>query len=253
MKPALLLCAGLAVAGCLPITTSTTPVINAPTTTLDKARGGSTPATGPVFATSPQQAVSQFVSVIERVEPVAEAMCRERAQPGVNCDLQIVVDSNPGLPPNAFQTVDRRGRPIVGFTLALIADARNADEIAFVMGHEASHHIAGHIPKREETAMAGALVAGVLAQASGADPEAIRAAQDLGAQAGARSYSQEFELEADAMGAEIAFRAGFDPITGSGFFDRLPDPGDRFLGTHPPNAQRKALVRRVTERLRAGG
>ena len=29
---------------------------------------------------------------------------------------------------------------------------------------------------------------------------------------------------------------------GTGFFDRLPDPGDRFLGTHPPNAERKAVV-----------
>ncbi|MGL5009669.1 MAG: M48 family metalloprotease, partial [Paracoccaceae bacterium] len=70
---------------------------------------------------------------------------------------------------------------------------------------------------------------------------------------GARSYSQDFELEADALGAEIAFRAGFDPVTGSGFFDRLPDPGDRFLGSHPPNAARKELVRQVTARLQAGG
>jgi hypothetical protein len=42
-------------------------------------------------------------------------------------------------------------------------------------------------------------------------------------------------------------------VTGSGFFDRLPDPGDRFLGSHPPNAQRKQLVREVTARLQAGG
>jgi hypothetical protein len=33
----------------------------------------------------------------------------------------------------------------------------------------------------------------------------------------------------------------------------LPDPGDRFLGTHPPNAERKALVRQTVARLRAGG
>lgn len=251
MKHALLLCAGLAIAGCVPVAT---PPVRPPTQVLGKAPGGGPQQlAGPVYATSPQQAVSTFVAVVEQVEPVAEAMCRQRARFGVNCDLQIVVDSRPGAPPNAFQTVDSRGRPVVGFTLALIADARNPDEIAFVMGHEAAHHIAGHIPKREETAIAGALVAGVLAQASGADPEAIRAAQDLGAEVGARSYSRDFELEADAIGAEIAFRAGFDPVTGSGFFDRLPDPGDQFLGSHPPNAQRKQLVREVTARLQAGG
>jgi predicted Zn-dependent protease len=199
----------------------------------------------------PQVAVASFAAVVARVEPVAEGICRARSR-GVNCDLQIVIDPRPDLPANAFQTLDGRGRPIVGFTLALIADARNADEIAFVLGHEASHHIAGHIAKREQTAMAGALVAAVLAQGAGADAEAIRAAQDLGAEVGARTYSRDFELEADAMGAEIALLAGYDPVRGSAFFDRLPDPGDEFLGTHPPNAERKALVARVVADLQAG-
>jgi hypothetical protein len=80
--------------------------------------------------------------------------------------------------PEAFQTMDRSGRPIVGFTLARIADARNADEIALM--------------------------------------------------------------------------AGYDPVLGAAFFSRLPDPGDRFLGTHPPNAERQAEVARVVARLRRG-
>jgi predicted Zn-dependent protease len=199
-----------------------------------------------------EQAIANFAAVVDRVEPVAEAICRQRSR-GVNCDLQIVIDPRPELPANAFQTLDARGRPIIGFTLALLNDARNADEIAFVLGHESSHHIAGHIAKREQTAMAGALVAAVLAQGAGADAEAIRAAQDLGAEVGARTYSREFELEADAMGAEIALLAGFDPVRGTAFFDRLPDPGDQFLGSHPPNSQRKAIVARTVAALQAEG
>lgn len=198
---------------------------------------------------SPDQAARNFVSVVARVEPVAEAMCRD-LNPRSNCDLMIVVDDRPNQPPNAFQTLDRAGRPIVGFTLALIADARNADEIAFVVGHEAAHHIAGHIPLTQRTAATGAVLAGVLAQASGATPDAVRAAQEMGAAMGARTYARNFELEADALGAEIAWRAGFDPLRGAAFFDRLPDPGDQFLGTHPPNAQRKETVRRVVQGLR---
>ncbi|MFN3578284.1 MAG: M48 family metalloprotease, partial [Tabrizicola sp.] len=124
------------------------------------------------------------------------------------------------------------------------------DELAFVLGHEAAHHIAGHIPKRQDQAMSGAILAGVLAQASGLSPDEIRAAQNIGAEVAARSYSREFELEADALGAEIALVAGYDPVRGSGFFDRLPDPGDRFLGSHPPNAQRKAQVAATVRRLR---
>lgn len=197
----------------------------------------------------PRAAAETFLSVVAQVEPVAEIYCRSR---GVarNCDFRIVVDDRPGQPPNAFQTLDKANRPVIGFTLALIADARNADELAFVLGHEAAHHISGHIPKRQDQALSGAILAGVLAQASGLSAEEVRAAQNIGAEVAARGYSRDFELEADALGAEIALLAGYDPVRGTGFFDRLPDPGDRFLGSHPPNAERKALVAATVRRLR---
>lgn len=194
-------------------------------------------------------ALQNFVVALDRVQPVAEAVCRSRTR-GVPCEFRIVVDDRPGLPPNAFQTLDRAGRPVVGFTVALIAQARNADEIAFVMGHETAHHILGHIPIAQQSATTGALVAGVMASLGGADAAGIRAAQDMGATLGARRYSKAFELEADALGAEIAYLSGFDPLLGAAFFDRLPDPGDRFLGTHPPNAERRAVVRQVVAELR---
>jgi predicted Zn-dependent protease len=194
-------------------------------------------------------AAENFLTVVSKVEPVAERYCRSRGL-ARTCDFRIVIDDRPGQPPNAFQTLDSFGRPVIGFTLALIADARNPDELAFVLGHEAAHHIEGHIPQRQEQAMSGALLAGVLAQASGLSPDEIKAAQNLGAEVAARSYSKEFELQADALGAEIALIAGYDPVAGSGFFDRLPDPGDKFLGSHPPNAQRKAQVAATVRRLR---
>ena len=196
----------------------------------------------------PRAAAVNFVTAVERVEPVAEAFCRARTQ-GLPCDFRVVIDDRPGQPPNAFQTLDRAGRPVIGLTLPLIAGARNVDEIAFVIGHEASHHILGHIPQQRDSAAAGAILAGVLATLNGADDVAVRAAQDVGATIGARRYSQAFELQADALGTEIAFRAGFDPVRGAAFFDRLTDPGNQFLGTHPPNAQRKETVRRVVAEL----
>jgi predicted Zn-dependent protease len=193
-------------------------------------------------------AARMFVQVVERVEPVAEATCREMA-PRSNCDFRIVVDDRPGSPPNAFQTLDSDGNPIIAFTLALILDVRNADELAFVMAHEAAHHISGHLDRQREIATLGAAVFGQLAGAGGATPEGIRSAQEIGAVVGARTYSQDFELEADALGTRIAARAGFNPLVGAEFFFRLPDPGNRFLGTHPPNAQRVATVERVAAQL----
>ncbi|GHC54824.1 peptidase M48 [Gemmobacter tilapiae] len=204
--------------------------------------------TGPMPSPAVQR---QFVQVVNRIEPIAEQLCRETTR-GVNCDIQIVVDTRPDLPPNAFQTLDESGRPIVGFTLALIADARNADELAFVMGHETAHHIAGHIPRQEQSAMAGAMMGAVLASMSGADEAGIAQARDAGAVLAVRNYSKDFELEADALGTQIAWAAGYDPVRGAQFFNRLPDPGDRFLGSHPPNAQRIALVQKTVARLEAG-
>ncbi|WP_099826157.1 M48 family metallopeptidase [Oceaniglobus indicus] len=195
-----------------------------------------------------RMAARNFISVIETVEPVAERECRMRTR-GVNCDYVIAVDSRPESPPNAFQTVGEDGRPIVGFTIALIAEARNVDELAFILGHEAAHHIEGHIDRGRQSAYQGAVLAGILATVGGVGPEQIREAQNIGASIGARRYSKTFELEADALGTIIAARAGYDPVRGAQYFARTPDPGNAFLGTHPPNAQRIETVRRVAAGL----
>ncbi|WP_413853023.1 M48 family metalloprotease, partial [Albidovulum sp.] len=151
--------------------------------------------------------------------------------------------------PNAYQTLDSAGRPIIAFTLPLIAEARNADELAFVMGHEAAHHIASHIPRQQQEATTGALILGVLTAATGGDETAIRTAQNLGGTIGARRYAKDYELEADALGTILAWDAGYDPERGAAFFARIPDPGNRFLGTHPPNAARIDTVRRTLASL----
>ena len=194
-------------------------------------------------------AARNFVFVVAAMEPVVERECFQR-NPGVGCDFQIVVDDRPGQPPNAFQTLDQAGRPIIAFTLALIGEARNVNELAFIMGHEASHHILAHIPKTEESAIMGALVMGALASLGGGSQASVQAAQQMGASVGARRFSKGFELEADQLGTVIAFDAGFDPEQGAGFFDRLPDPGNTFLGTHPPNADRIQMVRQTLLQIR---
>lgn len=193
-------------------------------------------------------AVAQLSAVVDRVEPVAEQECRRRTR-GVECDLQIFVDEDPRKPPNAFQTLDRNGDPVIVFTMALARDARNADELAFILGHEAAHHILGHIPQTQQTAVLGAVLAGALAQAGGISGDAAQIAQDLGATVGSRAFSKEFELEADRLGTIIAAGAGYDPVRGAEYFTRIPDPGDRFLGTHPPNVDRIRVVRQTAAGL----
>lgn len=211
------------------------------------------PQAPPPSGDLPLPAVSPdvFIAVAQDVEPVAEAVCRQET-PDQNCDFAIFIDRDPASGVNAFHTVDRRDRPIIIITLGLIAMLDSGDELAFVLGHEAGHHIARHIPQQQQSAAMGAQVFGEIAQARGAGARGVARAAELGAFVGARSFSQSAELEADAIGTVIAFQAGYDPVRGAELFRRLPEPGLRFLATHPPNAARLRIVRETLAGLGPG-
>lgn len=206
----------------------------------------------PDFSGGAAEAARAYAAVIRKMEPAVERECVQRRTQPISCDFQFVVDDRPGQEPNAFQTIDNNGRPIIGFTLSLIAEARNADELAFVVGHEASHHILGHLNRKSSAATVGAVILGGLASAYGGSDAAIQGAQEFGAQVGARYYSRDWELEADYLGAIVALNAGYDPQNGAQFFARIPDPGDRILGTHPSRASRMAQVTRAVADYRSG-
>lgn len=236
MRPILL--AALLLAGC-----ATAPTVPA----------GSPAAMG-AAPPGPARTVADFARVASRVGRVAEQVCREE-NPGetMGCDFLLVFDSDPRMPPNAFQTVSRGGRPLVVFGAALLGQMSSDDEIAFVLGHEASHQIAGHIGKERAQSMLGAMIFGRIAAQSpgpdGAAPSdaAIRRAMDLGAWYGSQVYSKRYEFEADRLGAYIAARAGYDPVAGAQIFTSPVLAGGGALGsTHPASADRIAAVAAVS-------
>ena len=201
---------------------------------------------------STDQKARNFVAVMQRMGPSVEQQCLSRRRGPISCEFKFVVDDRDGMEPNAFQTVDSAGRPIIGFTLSLINETQNADELAFVVGHEASHHILGHLDAKMNSARTGAIILGTIAAATGGSTAAVRGAQDMGAQFGSRYFSKDWELQADYLGAIITRQAGYDPMRGAAFFDRLPDPGDRVLGSHPSREARKAQVARALQDLQSG-
>lgn len=247
-------CVGLA--GCVvqvPVDGNGVPVPPAQTTPVPTPPNPYPVQTQPTpVSNSPQQAAQSFVSVMRRMEPMIERECLARRTRPINCDFQFVVDDRRGQEPNAFQTIDPQGRPVIGFTLSLIAAAQNTDELAFVVGHEASHHILNHLSQRSGAATAGAVILGGLATVYSGNPAAVETASRIGASVGSRYYSKEWELEADYLGAIITLNAGYDPQRGARFFARMPDPGDRVLGSHPANSQRVAQVERAIADVRSG-
>lgn len=214
------------------------------------------PMAAPPVATaprlSPQQSLLNFREVIERVEPVAEQLCLEET-PDQLCDFAIYVDRDARSGVNAFHTIDDAGRPAIIFTIGLIAVAQNADELAFVMGHEAGHHIGRHLPQVRASADLGAQVFTQIARAGGISDQALGEVAQIGAVVASRQFTRQAELEADAIGTRIALRAGYDPLRGAAFFERIPEPARNFLATHPPNAQRIETVRRTLSEGRRPG
>ena len=191
------------------------------------------------------QPSGDFAQVVSRIEPVAEAFCRDSGRP-LNCDFEVIVDARDPENVNAFQTLRKNGRPLIVFTQALIDTTQNDDELAFVLGHEMAHHLEGHLHRQYQSARTGAILLGGITAITGASANTVESAQRIGAGIGARTYSKEFELEADRLGALVAIRAGYNAVRGAAFFARLPDPGDQFLGSHPPNEARIEMVRRVS-------
>lgn len=243
MKRLLLVLGMVSLAGCVSTTEPQDPQ-PAPRTTQK-----TTPQPAKSLVASKSQ-VNQFQTVVRRMEPVAEQICRQRTQTRpVDCDFKIVLDTRRNQPPNAYQSQDASGRPVLTFTQALVADVRNQDELAFVVGHEAAHHIQHHLSRKQGGAIAGAVLGAGIAAVLGGGGAAVDMASNVGANVGARSNSKNYELEADALGTVITKRAGYNPVRGAEYFNRIPDPGDRFLGSHPPNAKRIETVRAVNAKL----
>lgn len=196
----------------------------------DTARSGNLPVPA-----APEVAMRNFDLAVSRVIPVATRLCQDR-RPTARCDFHVVVDDRPGRAPNAFQSLGAGGQPVLTFTATLIADARNPDEIALIVAHEAAHHISGHLGRLNRK------VAMMIGQASGEEAALGMAAGPDLAWNEVHAAVREFELAADGLGAQITAAAGFDPAKAARIFARLPQPPAHVSGSHPANEDRLHAV-----------
>ena len=122
----------------------------------------------------------------------------------------------------------------------MIDFVRNDDELAVVMGHEASHAIARHGTER----LSEGNLLGLGVAATGAATGSQAAAQGASAAAQyliAMPNSRKHEIEADELGLLIAAQAGYDPRTAIDLWRRMQSQGGsppEFLSTHPSESTR---------------
>ena len=160
------------------------------------------------------------------------------AIPGAQFDFEFFAVNDPGI--NAFALPGG----FVGVNTGLILLTQSESELASVLGHEITHvtqhHIARSIDAQKDALLAqiGALAAAVLASRSHSNSSgdltsaAIASAQGLAIQTQI-NFTRQNEYEADRLGFERAYAAGFDPTAMATFFQRLQKSSGWFEGNSP--------------------
>lgn len=131
------------------------------------------------------------------------------------------------------------------------------DELASVIGHEASHVLARHAAERvsqQSAVEAGAALAG--AAIGDENAREVSAALGAGLLYGVvLPYSRRHELEADRLGVGLAARAGYDPAAALAVMRKLIEAGGDapipFLSTHPAGQERISALQQELARLSA--
>ena len=112
------------------------------------------------------------------------------------------------------------------------------DEIAAIMGHEIAHALREHGRERLSQAMAQSAVTNIALAAAGGYGSAINAANQAAQYVLVLPNSRQNESEADAIGVELAARAGYNPQAAITVWQKMNKATQgkgtfEFLSTHP--------------------
>ena len=119
----------------------------------------------------------------------------------------------------------------------------NDDQIAAIMGHEIAHALREHGRERVSQAMAQNLAVNVAMAAAGGYGSAVSAANQVAHYVFVLPNSRENESEADAIGLELAARAGYNPNGAITVWQKMikatkEKSSPEFLSTHPSGETR---------------
>ncbi len=121
------------------------------------------------------------------------------------------------------------------------------DEIAIVMGHEMSHALREHSRARLAQQAATNIGASLLSQIFGLS-NAGNAVLSASASLLGLRFSRDDETEADAVGLELAARAGYDPRAGAILWQKMQASHSggppKWLSSHPADGDRAAEIQR---------
>lgn len=194
--------------------------------------------------------VSNDPTMNARVQRVGQRIAKAVGDQMPNAKWEFVVFDSKDV--NAFALPGGK----VGVYTGLLQLAESDSELAIVMGHEIGHVIARHGAERmtEGLALAGLGVVGGLVLDNNTDTQTrniVLGAFGAGATVGVvLPHSRANETEADHMGVVFAARAGYDPRSAIGFWQKMTKQSEAagksggkvsgLFSTHPADAKRIA-------------
>jgi hypothetical protein len=133
-----------------------------------------------------------------------------------------------------------------------ITAASNEAELAGVMAHEMSHVYMQHSAKQAGKTQKVSEIAGIAGLVLGATTKgALGSLAEAGIQFGAEGlvlkYSRSDEAQADAVGAVILYKSGYNPQALADFFKKLAAEGatgPQFLSDHPNPGNRETAIQK---------
>jgi Zn-dependent protease with chaperone function len=138
--------------------------------------------------------------------------------------------------------------------IGTITAAENEAQLAGVMAHEMAHVYMQHSAKQMEKAQLTQGLAGLAGAILGARGGALGSLGRVGAQVTAGmvmlKYSRSDETQADAVGAIILYKAGYNPQALADFFNTLEaqgGTGPQFMSDHPNPGNREAAIQKEVQ------
>ena len=183
----------------------------------------------------------QFMSIFSRI----------LSQTKLGRPIGLVIVNDPQI--NAFAVPGG----LFALNAGLITSSKNLDEVSGVMAHEIAHVSQRHYSRSQEAfkgqgllALAGIIVGAAIASQADSD---VGSAVMMGTQAALvdkqLSYSRNQEREADRIGMQLMYGAGYNPQSMADFFETMNRATARvsfmpdFWFTHPLTTQRMSEAR----------